>query len=326
MMKATRLILLLVLSWTTGGMNPALAADAADSAKGKVATVNGVEISRTDYNREVKLYTDRMARSGRTLNEQQTKMISDQILDRMIETELLYQESRKQGVKIEPKAVDEQFSEIKQRFGSEEEFSEAIGQMDLTEAGIRGQIERGMAINELVNTRIADKIEITEEESRRFYDSHPELFRQPEQVKASHILIKVESDADAETKTAAVKKIEQIQARLKKGEDFAALARENSEGPSASRGGDLGYFKRGTMVKPFEDAAFALEVNQVSERVETVFGYHLIKVFDKKPEMTRAYPEVKAELQDHLKQQKLKLEVDTYLEGLKKNATIEKSI
>ena len=184
----------------------------------------------------------------------------------------------------------------------------------------------GLAINELVKTRIADKIEISEEDSQKFYRDHPELFKQHEQVKASHILVKVEKGADEGKKTAARNKIEKIQTRLKKGEDFATLARENSEGPSASRGGDLGYFKRGSMVKPFEDAAFALEVNQVSEVVETMFGYHLIKVFDKKPEQQLAYAEVKGELQEHLKQQKLKLEVDTYLDGLKKSASIEKSI
>ena len=325
-MKATRLMLLVMLIWATIQTNPLLAADAEVGTQGKVATVNGIDISRKDYNREVKLYKDRVARSGRTLDEQQAKIIGDQILDRMIESELLYQESRKQGVQIEPETVDQQFNEIKQRFASEEEFAKAIDQMDMTEAGVRAQIKRGLAINELVKTRIADKIEVTEEESRSFYDSHPELFKQPEQVKASHILIKVEPDAEAEKKTAAGKKIEQIQARLEKGEDFATLARENSEGPSAAKGGDLGYFKRGTMVKSFEDAAFALEVNQVSDVVETTFGYHLIKVFDKKPEQTTAYTEVKGDLQKHLKQQKLKLEVDTYLDGLRKTATIKKSI
>ena len=326
MMKITRLIFWVMLTWTAAGMNSALAADASQATEGKVATVNGIDISRKDYDREVRLYADRMTRSGRTLDDRQAKLIGEQILDRMIDTELLYQESRKQGVQIESNAVQVQFDEIKQRFASEEEFSQAIDQMGLTEAGIRDQIERGLAINELVKTRIADKIQISEEESRTFYDSHPELFNQPEQVKASHILIKVAPDDDAEKKTAAGKKIEKIQARLKKGEDFASLARENSEGPSAPKGGDLGYFKRGSMVKPFEDAAFALEVNQVSDRVETMFGYHLIKVFDKKPAQTLAYAEVKAELQEHLKQQKLKLEVDTYLDDLKKNAKIEKSI
>lgn len=325
-MKAIRLITSFMLIWAAVEVRPVLAADAPKSAQGTVATVNGIDISRKDYDREVNLYKDRMARSGRPLDQQQVKVVSGQILDRMIETELLYQESRKQGVKIDSTEIEAQFSEIKQRFSSEQEFSSAIGKMDMTEAGIRAQIERGLAINELVKTRITDNIKISEEESRKFYDSHPELFQQPEQVKASHILIKVEQDADAQKKTAAEKKIEQIQKRLKKGEDFATLARENSEGPSATNGGDLGYFKRGTMVKPFEDAAFALEVNQVSDVVKTQFGYHLIKLVDRKPAQTMAYAEVKPKLVDHLKQQKVKLEVDTYLDGLKQTAKIEKSI
>lgn len=325
-MKAIRLITSFMLIWAAVGVRPGLAADAPESAEGTVATVNGIDISRKDYDREVNLYKDRMARSGRPLDQQQVKVVSGQILDRMIETELLYQESRKQGVKIDSTEIEAQFSEIKQRFSSEQEFSSAIDKMDMTEAGIRAQIERGLAINELVKTRISDNIKISEEESRKFYDSHPELFQQPEQVKASHILIKVEQDADAQKKTAAEKKIEKIQNRLKKGEDFATLARENSEGPSATNGGDLGYFKRGTMVKPFEDAAFALEVNQISDVVKTQFGYHLIKLVDRKPAQTLAYAEVKPKLVDHLKQQKVKLEVDTYLDGLKKTAKIEKSI
>ena len=325
-MKITRLILLSMLIWTTAAMIPAFAADPPKTTGETVATVNGVDISRRDYDRELKLYRNRMARNGRQLNEQQLQFVSGQILDRMIETELLYQESRKQGVQIETKEIETQFGEIRQRFSSEQEFTEAMGQMDLTEAGVRQQIEKGLAINKLVKTRIADNIKISEEESRKFYASNPELFKQAEQVKASHILVKVEQDADAEKKTEAGNKIEQIQARLKKGEDFADLARESSEGPSASKGGDLGYFKRGSMVKPFEDAAFALEVDQVSDVVETRFGYHLIKVYDKKPEQILAYAEVKGDLQEHLKQQKLKLEVDAYLEGLKKNAKIEKSI
>ena len=325
-MKATRLITSLIMIWTVAAVSPALAEEASKSAEGKVATVNGIDISRKDYDREVNLYKDRLARSGRPMDQEQIKVISGQILDRMIETELLYQESRKQGVQIESTEIEAQFSEIKQRFSSEQEFASAIGKMEMTEAGIRAQIERGLAINELVKTRIADNIKISEEETRTFYDSHPELFKQPEQVKASHILVKVEADAGVEKKTAAKKKIDQIQDRVKKGEDFATLARENSEGPSATKGGDLGYFERGKMVKPFEEAAFALEVNQVSDVVQTSFGYHLIKVFDKKPAQTMAYAEVKPKLVDHLKQQKLKLEVDTYLEDLKKNAKIEKSI
>jgi len=141
---------------------------------------------------------------------------------------------------------------------------------------------------------------------------------------ASHILIKVDSKADASKKAEARKKIEKIQKKVKKGEDFAALAKEFSEGPSGAKGGDLGYFKRGQMVKPFEDVAFALKPVEVSDIVETRFGYHLIKVIDKKPEKVIAFAEVKDKLQQYIKRQKIQGQVNQYIEELKGKAKIDR--
>jgi peptidyl-prolyl cis-trans isomerase C len=111
---------------------------------------------------------------------------------------------------------------------------------------------------------------------------------------------------------------------VKNGEDFATLAKTYSEGPSGPRGGDLGYFRRGQMVKPFEDAAFSLKPNETSEIVETRFGYHLIQVDDKKPAKKMTSAEVKDRLNDHLKKQKAESEADAYIETLRKSAKIEK--
>lgn len=149
---------------------------------------------------------------------------------------------------------------------------------------------------------------------------------EPEEVKASHILIKVEPTADDATKAAARKKIEDLQQKLKAGGDFAELAKENSEGPSNVRGGDLGYFKRGQMVKPFEDVAYSMKIDEVSDLVETRFGYHLIKVSDKKPEQTLAYADVKDKIAQRLKQEKVEKDATLYVEDLKKGAKIEKSL
>jgi len=134
----------------------------------------------------------------------------------------------------------------------------------------------------------------------------------------------VESNADEDKKGEARQKIVVVQEKLKKGEDFAVLAKEYSEGPSNTRGGDLGYFRRGQMVKPFEDAAFTMQPNEVSDVIETRFGYHLIKVYDKKPEQVLAYADVKEKLNQRLKQQKVEKEATQYVDQLKKDAKIEK--
>jgi len=142
-------------------------------------------------------------------------------------------------------------------------------------------------------------------------------------VKASHILIKVEPKATESEKEDALKKIRDVQKKQIKGDDFAKLAKEYSQGPSNAKGGDLGYFKRGQMVPAFEEVAFKLKPGEVSDIVKTRFGYHLIKVVDKKPESTVPYEEIKDRLGQYLKQEKVQKEIKQLVEKLRKDAKVE---
>ena len=292
----------------------------------KAATVNGTVIPKQTLEREVKLFTDRMVRQGRQVPDVQVPVLRNEILDSLIDQELLYQDSQKQHMQVDKKAVDEKYDEIKKRFKTEQEFKDAIAKMDVTEAEIRSQLKKGLAIDELLKTKVVKDIQVTEEEAKKYYDEHTDQFKQAEQVKASHILIQVAPDASDEKKTEAKKKITVVQEKLKKGEDFAVVAKESSEGPSKSRGGDLGFFQRGQMDKSFEEAAFALEPGKVSDVVETRFGYHIIKVDEKKPEATLAFSDEKDKIEQFLKQQKTREKIESYLEGLRKNAKIDKFI
>ncbi len=187
-------------------------------------------------------------------------------------------------------------------------------------------MERYLTIKETIETKIAVNIEVPEPEVRKFYDENQEKFKQPETIKASHILVKVAPDADDAQKAKAREKIEEIRKKISDGGDFAALASEFSEGPSKNKGGDLGFFGRGKMVKAFEKVAFAMKTNEVSDPVTTRFGYHLIKVTGKKTEQIRSYGEVKDRIADYLKQNKKNEKVIQHLEKLKKSAKIEKFI
>ena len=304
---------------------PAMATDQKPSDE-KVAVVNGVVISRIQFDKELKVHLERVARQGGQITDDKMEDLKKDILEGLIEREVLYQESQKAGIKITDQKVDDQVAAIKKRFPNEEEFNKALATMGLTEEDVREQIQHGLAIRELIDQKVANKIVITDEETKAYYDANLQFFNQPEEVKASHILIKVEPTADDATKAAARKKIEDLQQKLKDGGDFAELAKENSEGPSNTRGGDLGYFKRGQMVKPFEDAAYSMKIDEVSDLVETRFGYHLIKVYDKKPEQTLAYAEVKDKIAQRLKQEKVEKDATRYVEDLKKGAKIEKSL
>ncbi len=302
---------------------PAAAQETKPSEK-NAAVVNGVAIPMDQYTKELDIQVDRISRQGQQLSDDQMVMLKNNILDSLIERELLYQQSRKDGIQITDQKIDEQLNSIKERFPSEDEYKNALSKMSLTESEIKTQIEHGLAIRELIDQQVTSKVEVTEQESKAYYDENPQMFKQPEQVKASHILIKVDPKDDDAKKAEARQKIEAVQEKLKNGGDFAALAKEYSEGPSGPKGGDLGYFRRGQMVKPFEDAAMALQPSEVSEIIETQFGYHIIKVEDKKPERVLTYAEVKDQIMGRMKQQKIEKEAAKYVDQLKKDAKVEK--
>ena len=290
----------------------------------KIAIVNGTVITSEEFNRELNQVKQRISQQGIEIPAAQLDDIRNEIFDNLINIELLFQESRNNGIKVEKEAIDSQIKSLKQNLSNDAEFKNFLSELNLSESTLKLKIEKGLAIQKLIETQIADKIKISDEESKVFYDKNPDLFKQPEQIKASHILIKVEPDADEMKKSEAKQKIKNIQQKLNKGEDFATLAKEFSEGPSKNNGGDLGYFQRGQMVKSFEDVAFALKTEEVSDIVETQFGYHIIKVTDKKPEKAIDYENVKKDLAQHLKQEKTNQEVKIYLQKLTEKSKIEK--
>ncbi len=289
----------------------------------KVAAVNGSSITQADLDREMRRVQRRLSSMGKPHGDVELPGIREEALETLIKRELIYQESQKEGFKADEAAIDEQLSEIRRQFPSEEEFKNALSEMNFSEASIKSEIARGMAIQKFIEERIVQKITVPDGEVRAYYDGHSEFFKKPEQVRASHILIKVDPQADEQQKGEARKKLETVRQKLEEGEDFAALAKEFSEGPSGPQGGDLGYLGRGQTLKPFEDAAFALKPGEVSVIIETSFGYHLIKVFDRKPETTIPYADVKERLGKYLKQKKANEEVDLYVEKLKGKAKVE---
>jgi len=290
----------------------------------KVAAVNGVVITQSDFDKGVKEIQQRLTSMGQNVNSDQLKEIKSDVLESLIDRELLFQESKKSNIKIEETEINAKLDSIKKQFPSIEDFKKALSRMDISEAGLTSQIKRDLAVNQLIDKKLADKITVSDKDTKRFYDDNPKAFNKPGQVKASHILIKVDAQADDSKKTEARKKIEEIQDKIKKGGDFAALAKEFSQCPSSAGGGDLGFFSRGQMAKPFENAAFALAPGEISNIVETRFGYHIIKLADKKSGETVAYKDAKDKIRQYLKQMKLQEQLVTYTEELEIKGKVER--
>jgi peptidyl-prolyl cis-trans isomerase C len=298
-------------------------AEKAGTPQDNVAVVNGVTITRADFDREMNR-AKQVYGMGKPIQASQLPEIERKTLENLVEREVLFQESEKRGIKVDESVVNNELDKLKKRFPSEEEFKQNLERMDLTEASLKSEFKRVMAVQQLIEEQIVVNVAVSEKEVDSYYTNNPNLFKQPEQVRASHILIGVKSDANESEKAEARKKTESVLSRLKKGEKFEALAKEFSTCPSNTKGGDLGFFRRGQMVKPFENAAFSLEPGQTSDIVETRFGYHVIRVVEKKPASTLALADVKEQLEQQIKQQKIRSEMGKYVADLKEKAKVER--
>lgn len=319
-----------VLSLCVGVAVLALSAGAALAEEkkgetGKAASVNGVVINQEEVNRQMFILEQHlMSTQGTAIRPDMVPAVRKQILEDLIDKELLFQESQNQKIRIEEKTITERVDALKKNFPSEKEFQDEMAQMHFSEETLRTQIRKDLAVQQLVEKDIVTHVKVTEEDLKTFYDTHPDAFKEPEKVRASHILIKSEADADPVNKEARRKKLESVKTRIDQGEDFAALAKEFSQCPSSENGGDLGYFERGKMAKPFEDAAFSMKPGEVSDIVITAFGFHLIKVTDKKPERIVPYDESKERIRQHLERVKFLEEKNSYVAELKKKGKVEK--
>jgi peptidyl-prolyl cis-trans isomerase C len=303
-------------------VSPSFADDKAVSGGDeKVASVNGKVITQAELEREI------LNLSHRYSIQMQDATIPDDIeskaLDSLITRELLYETSQKAQIKVEDSEVDANLQQAISRFPNKEAFESVLKRENVTEDELKSEIRYGLAIQKYIEDVYVSKTSVSDEESKTYYDSNPELFKHPEMVKASHILIRVDSQAEEAQKIEAQKKIEDIAKKLAAGEDFAELAKTYSECPSSSNGGDLGTFGQGQMVQAFEDAAFTLKPGEVSPIVETHFGFHIIKVSEKQPEGSFPLDQVKPQIQQVLTREKVQKLLEKDIENLKSKANIE---
>jgi peptidyl-prolyl cis-trans isomerase C len=288
-----------------------------------VASVNGVLIPKEYLAREVRRFEEQALSQGQMVDEKQREAINRQALDTLIDMELLYQESQRRGFEVTKERIEQQVSNLRSQFADEEEFAGALEQIGISKDELRTEFKRQIAIQDMIDLDIAPSVSVLDEEPRDYYDANPGFFITPEQVQARHILILVSPDAGKEQKSAARSRIEEIRNRILAGEGFAELASQFSEDGSSAYGGDLGYFQREQMVKPFADAAFSLEIGQLSGIVTTEYGYHLIQVTDKKAESIIPYEEIQARIVQYLHREKVMVAIEELAAQLRSEAEIE---
>jgi peptidyl-prolyl cis-trans isomerase C len=288
-----------------------IAAPAADTV---IAKVNDIEILQAEVDfifTTIVLPQIQQQLQGQALPEDQKAMIEKNILEQLIVQKLVLEQAFHLNITPDEEILAQQMEAVKQQLPD--------ANLEQLEKLLRSDLTAQQVIQEAVVTELS----VSDEEVQSHYDGHLEQFQEQEQVKASHIIVLVEPDADQETKDTAHQKIDDILAKATAGEDFAELAKEFSEGPSKDTGGDLGFFGRGQMVPEFEEVAFAMNEGDISGIVETQFGYHIIKVTGKKPERQIPFEEVEGQIRQSLMDQKINAGVSGWIEELRTNATIE---
>jgi peptidyl-prolyl cis-trans isomerase C len=247
-----------------------------------------------------------------------------QIKNDLITKKLLEAAVKEAGIVIDDAKVEETISELSQNIPEGQTLEEVLSARGMELDAFRKNLVEDLATKELLERQTADIADATEEEAREFYDANPDQFVQPESVSASHILVKVDAEDADDVKAEKKAKLEGIrQSIIDETVTFEDAAKADSDCPSSARGGDLGTFGKGQMVPEFEVAAFSQEVGEVGPVVETQFGYHIIKVSDRKEEGTVEFEDVKDQLIAYLSGQKKQKVVSDYLEGLRDSATIE---
>ncbi len=285
-----------------------------------VAKINGAVISATEF----KAFAS-AALQGRpieSLQDAEKKQLFNQAMDAIIADKLINEAAK--GEKVDPTKVDEGFKKFEEQFGSREKLEEELKKDGKTVKELRAMIESSLRQQAWFEPQLEALTKVTEDEMKEFYASTPEASRAPEVVRASHILLLTPPESGEEVAKQKLKQIQEIRAKIVAGEPFEIMAKNHSEDPgSKDQGGDLNYFRRGEMVKEFDEVAFSLPPGEVSGPVKTKFGYHLIKVTDRKESKKIGFEEVKPRIHAFLEDKKRREAVRKIIDGLRAEAKIE---
>ena len=293
---------------------------------GIAATVQGTEISEKKLQQAIDSYLQQEGTNVAAIRDpRRFKEVRAKVLDVLIGQELLWQAATRDNTIADDTEVDQAFRQFQAKYDDDLTFGIKLQDGGYTKTTFYEDIRRRISVQKWIDKFVKNELTVSVAEVHSFYLENGNQFMQAEEIRARHILIKVESGASDEARENAYALLTGIRQEIETGADFAALAKQKSQGSSAANGGDLGYFARGQMVAPFEAAAFALAPGEVSGIVETRFGFHLIQLVDRKPPVQYAEKDLSEKIRTHLLQQKYQRAVEDAVARLTAAALIEKS-
>ena len=293
---------------------------------GIAATVQGEDISEARLQNSIDSYLQQQGTNiGAIRDPKRLKVVREQVLEVLIGQELLWQAAYKNKLIASDEEISQAYEQYQAQFDDEVSFNIKIQEGGYNKTTFQEYLKRQLSAQKWIQEFVAKEVIVDESEIHAFYLENQQQFTQPEKIRARHILIQVNPQAGNTEKENASRLLAGIKQEIDSGASFETLAREKSQDSSAEAGGDLGYFERGQMVKPFEKAAFSLAPGEVSEIIETRFGFHLIQLVDRKPSVQYEEKDLVEKIQPYLWQQKYQQAVQDAVTVLKEGALIEKS-
>jgi foldase protein PrsA len=285
------------------------------SSNDVAAIVNGEEISKAELDAQVNRLMEQSPQMFEG-DEGESRLLEfkRQLLDNMINNVLIRQAAEERGIAISDEEIDAQINDLKGGFPTEDDFNAALAEANLTLDDLKQQLRDQLATQRLMEELVGDE-EIAEEEIAEYYEANVAQFEEQAAVRASHILFDPDDKATAE----------QVLAEVNGGGDFAELAKTHSKDPgSAAQGGELGWSDPARpFVTEFQTALDELEVGEVSELVETEYGWHIIKVEEAREERTKPLEEVRDQIEQTILQQRNITAYQEFLAEIREDAEIE---
>ncbi len=289
-----------------------------------VAVVNQEIITLSEVEKWINLLKQEVVAEDRLERRERIERLRRQVLDRLIEEKLIDQEVKKSGIKISSKEVEATLEEVRRRNAvTQEDLEKALAVEGLTLETYKKQIEKGLQRQKLINWSVKVEAKPGEKELRDFYQKNVGRYRMNETYRPGHILFVVPKEATPEEIREIRKKGREVSEKIKKGADFGEMALLYSQDASAKNHGDLGYFKKGELFPVFEREALRLKVGEVSGLVRTEFGFHIIKLLDRKGVEPIPFEEAKERVKADYYDGEFEKAFKQFLSTLKEKAVIE---
>jgi len=264
-----------------------------------VAQVGSISITKYELGREFQRVLPTAGSYHGGVSKEKVREVREQALEKCIERALKVMYAIEHEIVADTASVKEQYEKVRGNFGSEEAFEKALG--GESPEAFRGSLFRAKLALAAEKAAVDSKVVVNDEEMRKFYDKNQDKFMQPTQYKASHILIKVDPASIKEQREERLRFARELLKKAQAGEDFYNLAYYNSDGRTKFVGGDLGYFGAGQTVAEFDAVVQKMKVGEISDIVESMYGYHIIKLMDIKPAARMSFDDVRTTLLPQMK-------------------------